>query len=228
MVSTNTHPLIELRDVTFGYGEEKIFSHVDLTIYPKEFLAIAGPNGSGKSTLLKLLLGFLQPDGGSAFIERHNVKDFVDWSFFGYVPQVTETFSLPFPVTALEVVRLNLGPTKFNRRLRRRYLSMAEDALSMVGMVHLKHRPFNQMSGGQQQRVMIAKALVHSPKVLVLDEPTAGLDQASQDAFFDVVHHLNQRHDITVIMVTHDLDAVKDYATSVITIKEGGICHVDC
>lgn len=214
--------IISIKNVSFSYsGGVNVLENLSFDIYKKDFIAIIGANGSGKSTLLKLILKELNPSDGEIFISSTNIKNFKEWDTIGYVPQIN-TGNIPgFPITALEIVTLNLynkmGFFKFSRKS---HIELAKRALSQVNMLDFANTPINKMSGGQQQRIMIAKSLINNPKILIFDEPTTGIDKESKDQLFKILTHLNRIHGITILLVTHELEIMKDNLTKVVEIRD--------
>jgi len=197
--------LIELRQVVVGYHHDPLLPAIDLALAPGAFLGVVGPNGSGKTTIVRTMLGLLQPVTGTiAFPARRRPR-------FGYVPQ-RASVDLTFPLTAFEVTLVGryglIGP---GRQPRARDHERARTALDDVGCGDLAGRPFHALSGGQRQRVLVARALASEPEILVLDEPTTGMDLPSERAMLDLVASFTQRQ-IAVVMVSHQLGAVSDYA----------------
>ncbi|MDO4594107.1 MAG: ABC transporter ATP-binding protein [Tissierellia bacterium] len=217
--------VLEIKKLNFRYKKEYILKNLSLTVKKGDFLAICGQNGSGKSTLLKLVLNQLKKDSGEINLFEKKIEKFHDYKNIGYVPQVNENYRLSFPITNLEFVRLNLySDFGFFKFPKHKHTSMAIDALSMMNMSEYKSKAFNQLSGGQQQRVMIARALVNGPELLILDEPTVGVDKESKENFFKLLMHINNDHNITIIMVTHEFDALNNYDIKKVYLKEGRIC----
>ena len=205
--------IISIKNVSFSYsGGVNVLENLSFDIYKKDFIAIIGANGSGKSTLLKLILKELNPSDGEIFKE---------WDTIGYVPQINAGNIPGFPITALEIVTLNLynkmGFFKFSRKS---HIELAKRALSQVNMLDFANTPINKMSGGQQQRIMIAKSLINNPKILIFDEPTTGIDKESKDQLFKILTHLNRIHGITILLVTHELEIMKDNLTKVVEIRD--------
>lgn len=214
--------IISIKDLTFSYnGGVNILENLSFDIQKRDFIAIIGANGSGKSTLLKLILRELTPSSGEIVISNSNIKNFKDWNKIGYVPQINASSIPNFPITALEIVTLNLydkmGFLKFSRK---KYIELAKRALAQVNMLDFAHTPINKMSGGQQQRIMIAKSLINNPKILIFDEPTTGIDKESKEQLFKILNHLNNAHGITILLVTHELEIMKDNLTKVVEIKD--------
>lgn len=214
--------IISIKNVSFSYsGGVNVLENLSFDIYKKDFIAIIGANGSGKSTLLKLILKELNPSDGEIFISSTNIKNFKEWDTIGYVPQINAGNIPGFPITALEIVTLNLynkmGFFKFSRKS---HIELAKRALSQVNMLDYANTPINKMSGGQQQRIMIAKSLINNPKILIFDEPTTGIDKESKDQLFKILTHLNRIHGITILLVTHELEIMKDNLTKVVEIRD--------
>ena len=214
--------IISIKNVSFSYsGGVNVLENLSFDIYKKDFIAIIGANGSGKSTLLKLILKELNPSDGEIFISSTNIKNFKEWDTIGYVPQINAGNIPGFPITALEIVTLNLynkmGFFKFSRKS---HIELAKRALSQVNMLDFANTPINKMSGGQQQRIMIAKSLINNPKILIFDEPTTGIDKESKNQLFKILTHLNRVHGITILLVTHELEIMKDNLTKVVEIKD--------
>lgn len=214
--------IISIKNVSFSYsGGVNVLENLSFDIYKKDFIAIIGANGSGKSTLLKLILKELNPSDGEIFISSTNIKNFKEWDTIGYVPQINAGNIPGFPITALEIVTLNLynkmGFFKFSRKS---HIELAKRALSQVNMLDFANTPINKVSGGQQQRIMIAKSLINNPKILIFDEPTTGIDKESKDQLFKILTHLNRIHGITILLVTHELEIMKDNLTKVVEIRD--------
>ncbi|MEB3029081.1 metal ABC transporter ATP-binding protein [Parvimonas micra] len=214
--------IISIKNVSFSYsGGVNVLENLSFDIYKKDFIAIIGANGSGKSTLLKLILKEFNPSDGEIFISSTNIKNFKEWDTIGYVPQINAGNIPGFPITALEIVTLNLynkmGFFKFSRKS---HIELAKRALSQVNMLDFANTPINKMSGGQQQRIMIAKSLINNPKILIFDEPTTGIDKESKDQLFKILTHLNRIHGITILLVTHELEIMKDNLTKVVEIRD--------
>jgi zinc transport system ATP-binding protein len=220
-VLTDVLPL-SLRDVVFSYETGPVLGGVSLEVGPRDFLVLLGPNGSGKTTLLRVALGLLEPQAGEARLFGLPARDPRARELVGYVPQ-RAAVSSRVPATVVEVVAagrargLPLGP--FRRDDRRAAL----EALERVGLAHLAGRRIGELSGGEQQRALIARALAAQPRLLVLDEPTAGVDRASQVRFAAVLHGLHASG-VAVLLVAHDLGAVGRYVTRVVALHQG---HLD-
>jgi ABC-type Mn2+/Zn2+ transport system ATPase subunit len=206
--------LVSFRDATLGYGRHAVLRGFNLDILDHDFLGIVGPNGAGKTTILRTFLGSLKPLGGTVTI--------APGLRYGYVPQ-RDPVDIIFPLHVLEVVlmgrydRIGLGrrPSAADRNL-------ARAALDQVGIGHLADRPLNALSGGQRQRTMIARALVGEPNVLVLDEPTNGMDLVATTQILGLVRDLHERTGLTVVMVSHALNEVANYVERIALVHEAG------
>ncbi|MBP2014721.1 metal ABC transporter ATP-binding protein [Anaerococcus degeneri] len=216
---------IEIKNLKFGYNENLILKGVNLDLDQGDFAVISGENGSGKSTLIKLILGELKKDHGSIILFGIDMEDFKNFDKIGYVPQVNEAIKVAFPVSAREYVGLNLYKefSIFNT-ITKKSKSKIENTFSTLKIKDLIDRPVNTLSGGQAQRVMIARAMVNNPDILILDEPTVGIDQKSKEDFLDLLVHLNTHHGISILMITHEMDILGDYVDKVFKLKEGVIC----
>jgi zinc transport system ATP-binding protein len=215
--------LIVVRGVSFSYGGPPVLVGIDLAIRDGDFLALIGPNGSGKTTLIKIILGLLEPSSGSVEIMGHALGDFKDWSRIGYVPQKATHVDPLFPASVEEVVAMALmsntkaWETSGRGEIRR--------ALRRVGMEDFRRSPIGRLSGGQQQRVFIARALVTSPRILFLDEPTTGVDAETQASFYDLLDLLNTQEGITIVLVTHDIGLVNKHVSQVACLNQKLVYH---
>lgn len=200
--------LLKLSGVTLGYPGVVVLSNISLMIESGEFVGIIGPNGSGKSTFLKGILGLLKIQAG----EIQYTEDTLDLKQarreMGYVPQKSKN-DIAFPALVKEVVLMGLyAQIGWFRPIRRKHWAKVYKSLGYVGMSDFAERPIGTLSGGQQQRVMIARALVSNPKLLMLDEPTASVDIAAQEAIFQTLSRLNKERGTTVLLVTHDINEI--------------------
>ena len=211
---TGADPVIELEDVAFGYTATPVVEDISLRIDRGEYVAVVGPNGSGKSTLLRLMLGLNRPDSGQARLFGAPSHRFDDGSRIGYVAQHASA-SKEMPITVREVVKMGRFPHVGFGRLSQRDWQIVDRALDTVGMTAFADRRVTQLSGGQRQRTFIARALAGEADLLVLDEPTVGVDVESVDAFYDLLGGLN-REGITVLLIEHDLSAVTEHAERVV------------
>lgn len=218
--------IIEVRDLSFAYGKDLVLKNIDLDIHEGDYLGIIGPNGSGKTTLIRLMLGLLKPDSGEVRLFGKPIKEFKEWNKLGYVSQKSVNFDPLFPVTVWEVVAMGrLGSRKMGHPLSSKDDEAIDEALREVGMYEFKNRPIGDLSGGQQQRIFIARALAGKPQVIFLDEPTTGVDVETQEQFYSLLGKLNKQKDLTLVLVSHDVDAVANEATELACINQSLVYH---
>jgi zinc transport system ATP-binding protein len=220
----NTSPLITLHDVSFSYNGEPTLEHITLDVLPGDYVGVIGPNGGGKTTLIKLMLGLLQPKNGTIKLWDADQSEFKQWHKIGYVPQRAGTSDFRLPITVKEVVGFGRVGDK-PRVSRHTDRTAVQEAMERVGIADLATRRLNDLSGGQQQKVFIAKALAAEPEVLVLDEPTVGVDVRAQDEFYQLVAELNKHHGLTIIMVSHDIDVVVNEVSKLACINKELVYH---
>src|SRR5690625_3528278 len=184
-------------------------------------MGLVGPNGGGKTTLINIILGLLKPDQGSINILDEPIEQFQDWNRIGFVSQKANTFNKGFPATVFEVVAMGLtakiGYFSFMKRKEKQKVLAAID---QVGMGEYAYKNIGNLSGGQQQRVFIARALVSDPELLILDEPTVGIDYQNVERFYELLHELNKKQNITLLLVTHDTGAMTQYATNIVCLNQ--------
>lgn len=191
--------LITLRNVTYSYGTGPVVDDVSLTISRGSITGLIGANGSGKTTLLKLIVGLLRPNTGEIIREGR----------VGYVPQKVVQTGFEFPVTVEEVVLQGRVAARGMLRILKPFdIRIAHECLDAVGLPRAGKRLVRDLSGGQQQRVFIARALAEKPDLLILDEPTVGVDEAAQEEFYDLLAKLRRMHNLTILIVSHDIDVV--------------------
>jgi zinc transport system ATP-binding protein len=197
-------PLVEVRDVTFGYGREVVLDHVSLAIEPRDFLAVIGPNGGGKTTLLKAILGLVRPWSGEVVFHLPSGSD--PRGRLGYVPQFS-TFDRDFPLRISDMVLMGrLGRRSVLRPYSREDRAAAARAVERLGLEEVARAHASEVSGGQLQRALIARALVSAPEVLFLDEPTASIDAGSRETLRELLEDLNRT--IPIVVVTHDVTSM--------------------
>src|SRR5260221_5696418 len=223
---THKDTIIEVSNVSFSYGEERVLENITINVNRGDYLGIIGPNGGGKSTLLKIMLGILKPQKGSIKVFGQPLMQFRDWSKIGYVSQKVTHIDSNYPMTVEEVVQMGRYPkVGLFRYLTKKDREIVREALSQVEMVQYKNRLIGDLSGGQQQRVFIARALAGQPEVIVLDEPTVGVDVKTQKQFYSLLQKLNTELDLTLILVSHELDIVAHEATEIAYINRELVYH---
>lgn len=207
--------IFEIENLSFSYGADEVLKNVSFNINKGDFMGIIGKNGSGKTTLLKLLLNQLKPTSGHIKTKK-GIK-------IGYVEQITMSSDNTFPASVLEIVLLGLSRSMprfsfFNQTHKKTALL----ALEQVGLKGFEKKQLANLSGGQQQKVLIAKTLIEDPEVLILDEPTTGIDAESQSEFFKLLKHLNQKHNKTILVVTHSIDKIVS-ANRILKVENKGV-----
>lgn len=211
-----TKPIIKIKDLAFRYEKDNVLEDINLSIEEGVFLGVVGPNGSGKSTLLKLILGLLKIQKGSIQLFGEDITRFKDWQKIGFVSQKANSFNTGFPATVYEVVASGL--TKkigMFKLMKKEHHEKVNQAIESVGLLPFKKRNIGELSGGQQQRVFIARALVSDPKLMILDEPTVGVDVQNVQSFYEMLNELNKNLGITLLLVTHDIGTISDKVTHV-------------
>lgn len=218
---------ISFKNVNFSYGDMLVLDDISFSIERGDYVGILGPNGSGKTTLLKMVLGLLHPDSGEIKVFNQDVRTFKQHSWIGYVPQRITTGDWRFPATVNEVVESGrtalIGPL---RRFKKSDANACKKAMDIAGVAHLGKRLIGELSGGQRQRVFIARALAAEPQLLILDEPTVGVDIGAQEDFYAFIKELNNVHDITILFVSHDIDVAVHEAKTILCLNKALVCHV--
>lgn len=225
-VKKHKEPVIEVNDVTFAYAGVPAVKDLSFSVSEGDYVGVIGPNGGGKTTLIKLLLGLLEPTHGSVTLLGKPINALTERHLIGYVPQRITHNSVEFPATVQEIVES--GRTAALRRWRRfgdEDRQAVAQALARAEVTHLKGRRLAQLSGGERQRVFIARALAANPRILILDEPTVGVDVKTQEKFFAFLAELNKKHNITIIFVTHDIDVIAQEASTVLCLNHGLVCY---
>lgn len=208
--------IVEIENLSFGYDENLILDKIHFEINSGDYIGIVGPNGSGKSTLLKIMLGLLKPTAGSVKLFGQAINYFNNWGQIGYVAQKAASFNTSFPATVEEVVSANLYPQiGLFKKIKKEHMKRVYDVLKIVGMKDYSKRLIGNLSGGQQQKVFIARALVSSPEIIFLDEPTVGIDIQSQENFYELLNELNSKMKITIVMISHDIGVITEKANRV-------------
>jgi ABC-type Mn2+/Zn2+ transport system ATPase subunit len=208
--ANSADPLITLEDVSHSYGHGHVVDNVTMKLLSGQLTGIVGPSGSGKTTLLRILLGAIRPTHGSVS-RKANMR-------VGYVPQV-EVVNWNFPVTVSETVIMARPPRRFNPRTTAREKSDANDVLERLGIADLGRRHIRELSGGQQQRVFIARALVGQPDLLLMDEPTSGVDVRTRHEVLHLLEELNHGG-LAIALTTHDLNGMAAHLPHLICINK--------
>lgn len=206
-----TANVVVIKDVWVHYDSIPVLEEINLVIKEHDFLGIIGVNGGGKSTLLKVILGLVKPSKGIVRVFGDTPQ--ISRKYIGYVPQYS-LFDLEFPVSVWEVVLMGrLGHTGLFKRYSEDDKKAALDALAKMDMLEYKDRQVGKLSGGQQHRVFIARALAANPKLLLLDEPAAGIDTIIQEEFYELLEKLKTK--MAIVLVSHDISAVSVYVDKI-------------
>jgi zinc transport system ATP-binding protein len=222
-VQLSDGPLLRLRSASFGYAHRRVVSEVDLELREGEVVALLGPNGSGKSTLVRGILGLTPLQGGSVELFGVPRDRFTEHTRIGYVPQ-RHSLSASVRATVTEIVEVGRLPHRpWWRPASRHDRTIVREAIRDVGLADRSGEEVASLSGGQQRRVLIARALAGQPEVLVMDEPTAGVDQVSQEALTAVLRRLADRG-TSMLVVTHELAALEAVVSRIVCLDAG---HVD-
>ena len=203
--------VLEVSNIHFKYDSLLILEGLFLDLYKGDYLGLIGPNGSAKSTLLKLILGILKPYKGEIHIFGNEISQFRQWDRVGYVSQKAASFNKSFPATIEEILEADLKATNKKKKIsNKRNRNDIDRVLEIVKMGDYKKRLIGNLSGGQQQRIFIARSLINNPELLILDEPTVGVDIASQELFYDIIGKLNADFGMSIILVTHDIGVITE------------------
>lgn len=208
-------PQLSLINATLGYGRRAVLRHVEFDINPGEFWCFLGPNGEGKTTLIKALLGAIRPQRGAVYRQAKMFRT----GKVSYVPQRLELNPV-LPTSVREFVLSGLSGVSSNASMRRYRL---ERVLDLVGLRAAQNRNYWTLSGGQKQRALVARALVRDPGLLIVDEPTAGLDYAAVESVLKTMHQLYIQYGVTIVFVTHDLNIAAEHSTHLAFFRNGQV-----
>ena len=200
--------LIKIDNLSFAYNKNTppLLKNVNLDIPKGVYLSIVGENGSCKTTLIKLILGLLTPISGSITVNTDNIA---------YVPQRLDGFNSQFPISIYEILKIHAKSLKLDPK------SSSMDVLEKVNMVKFKENLIGNLSGGQQQRVFIARALIGNPDLIILDEPSTGVDVKNQQEIYSLLSKINKEQGTTIISIEHNMDIALKYSTHILTINNG-------
>ena len=204
---------INCTDLSLGYGSQEILSGLSFHVNAGDYLCIVGENGSGKTTLMKTLLGLTKPLSGAI-----EFGDGVTARTIGYLPQQTDV-QRDFPASVREIVLSGcLGHDGFRPFYNKADKALAQRSMERMNITDLSRRCYRELSGGQQQRVLLARALCATEKILLLDEPVAGLDPKVTQEMYELIESLNKNDNVTIIMISHDIDKALQYASHILHI----------
>lgn len=219
--------IIELKNVSFAYEQKPIFFHLNLEVHKWDFIGVFGENGTGKTTLVKLILSLLKPQSGEINWYNEQEKNIQQKEVnIEYISQKAQMMDSIVPITVKEIVKMGNKPKWwiFRHLTATCSYETIEKALSHVNMIEYINSPFSKLSGGQKQRVLIAKALISNPDIIIMDEPTAGVDLVAQKHFYELLSHLNQAHHITLILISHDTKFIGEKIKRLWYVGQN-ICH---
>ncbi len=221
--------IVRAEKLCFGYDGVPVLKNLSFTVEKGEFWGVIGANGTGKSTLFRLIMGILSPESGGITLFGKDIGKFREFNRISYVAQKSAVLSGGFPATALETVLSGLaGRLGVMRRSGREEREYALYCLDTVGASDYSRKLLGELSGGQLQRVIIARALAAKPELMLLDEPTIGIDTRSVEDICCLLARLNKEHGLTIAMITHDLVSVLSHAGKVLVFDdEGGADMVD-
>lgn len=221
MIQRGAKPIVQFSHASFSYADRLALEDITLDLAEGEFVGVIGPNGSGKTTFLRGILGLILPVSGSLQIFdcscealrcHHRAR-------IGYLPQ-KELIDPHYPITVWEVAMMGrYGVIGLLRRPSKADREIVLESLQAVGMEALREAPFGSLSGGQQQRVLIARALAQRPQILLLDEPTTGIDVTTQHHLIELIRRLHQDYQLTIVFVTHDINIISPFVDALILLK---------
>ncbi|WP_300752541.1 metal ABC transporter ATP-binding protein [uncultured Brachyspira sp.] len=220
--------VIEFKNVHFGYTSDDILRCISFDINKGDFVSIIGSNGVGKSTILKLILGELHQYKGSIKLYEEDINNFKDWNKIGYLEQNAYSKIVHFPATVYEIVMSNnfadIGLFRFPNK---KHHNKVIEALKLLGMENYKDRMIYKLSGGQVQRVFLARTLISKPDLLVLDEPTNGVDRDTTELIYKILYNLNKNENVSIIMVTHDVERISKISNRIFCFEDGTLIELE-
>ncbi len=204
-------PIVELKEITAGYGDDVILKKVNLTIKNDDFIGVIGPNGGGKTTLVKVILGLIKPISGQVIVNHsENGKGS---NTIGYLPQINRT-DQKFPITVLDVVLSGLaGSRNIFKRFSKQEVSNARELLRQMGITNLEKKNIGELSGGQMQRVFLCRAIISNPELLILDEPNTFVDNKFESDLYKTLKTLNEK--MAIMIVSHDVGTITYYVKTI-------------
>lgn len=215
ILSFKTKPVITVTNVSYSVDGALILEDINLQINEGCYLGIVGPNGAGKTTLLRLILGIIKPDKGEILIYGHKPEEYLKSEPIGYLPQRISQIIYEFPVTVEELVRSGF---KKNEK------DSLQWALDVFKISSLRKKTLRELSGGERQKAFLARAIVSKPRILLLDEPTTGIDLTSRDELLQILEGLNRDFGITIVVVTHDIGTFAHEARCLLCLNKRVVC----
>jgi zinc transport system ATP-binding protein len=209
--------MLSVEHLSFRYNSVEVLSDISFSVDAGDYIGLVGPNGSGKTTVIKIILGLTQQEKGTVTLFGSDASAFKDRHKIGYLPQKPTHFNPHFPATVKEIVSLGLfSKMRFPKRITRDDEAVIYEAMEMADVLDISDALIGELSGGQQQRVLVARSVVNKPELLILDEPTTALDPEAREHFFKVLYELNLKKNVTVILVTHDIASIGEYASKLL------------
>jgi zinc transport system ATP-binding protein len=213
--------ILSVSNLNFKYNAVEVLKDISFDVYPGDYIGLVGNNGSGKTTLVKVILGLLKPYTGSISLFGQVPEQFHGWDKVGYMPQNLSLFNPIFPATVEEVISLGiLSKKRFPKRINDRDKKTVSEVLDRLEITNLKDQLVGKLSGGQQQRIFLAQAIITKPEILILDEPGNSLDPAANERFFSILDDMNKNHKTTIILITHDIGQIGEYANKLLYINQ--------
>lgn len=216
--------MIQVENLSFRYDGDWVLRNLSFPVQKGDFLGIVGPNGTGKTTLLKLLYRLMRPQKGRVLIDKTNLSNMRRNEISQKIAVVTQETQINFPFMALEVVLMGRSPhLKGLQFERKKDFDIARKAMELTDTLQVSHRPFNELSGGEKQRLFIARALAQQTEIILFDEPTANMDIRHQIGFYDLTTTLNDERNITVVVVSHDINLAAEFCKTILLLHRGNI-----
>ncbi len=219
---------LEIKDVCLSIDGHTILDHIQCTIPEGRYVGIVGPNGGGKTTLLKIIVGLLTPTSGEVKIFGQSPSEARKHGAIGYVPQRIAQSDISFPVSVEELIWsgrvTSLGIGRWRRDADR---VIVEQSMERTNVSHLRHRLVSTLSGGERQRVFIARALTSNPRLLLLDEPTTGVDLSSKNEFYTLLQSLNKELGLTILFISHDIEVITSEVAFILALNQKLLCHCE-
>lgn len=219
---------VEFEKVFVSYTNEVVLDNISFTFEPGDYVGILGPNGSGKTTLLRVMLGLVPPTSGVVRVFGKPITQLSSYerSKIGFVPQRISEGRIEFPATVEEIVLSGRAAVVgWFGSYRKHDYDHADEAMRIADIASIRKRLITTLSGGQIQRVLIARSLVSKPEILILDEPTVGVDVGSQEEFYSFIKELNNEHNLTIVFVSHDIDVIAHEAKTILCLNRTLVCH---
>jgi iron complex transport system ATP-binding protein len=216
--------MLEIQNISFSYGTSQVLKNISLSVSSGEFIAIIGPNGAGKSTLIKLIDNVLHPDEGQIMLDAKSLSELPRKNLARTIAYLPQESNFAFSYTVREVVLMGRFPyQKAVRAYDAEDYKVVKEMINLMEMDAFAWRYYNELSGGEKQRVLIASALAQQPRIILLDEPTSALDLHHQIAIYQILKKLKEQQDLTVIVVTHDINLAAQFCDRVILMGAGKI-----